>query len=213
MAHGLKDLPEALALRNHVIRCFEWAMREPDAERRDAWLRFVVVGGGPTGVEYAGALAELIRGVLVKDYLELEIQRVRIVLVEALDRLLVAFPPPLSRDAERRLARMGVEVRLGTRVLQAGEGTVSLQGGETIQARTLVWAAGVRPLGVDLAPPVATTRSGRMVVDQVLRIGGQARAFAIRRPGRRDAGRPGDRDALGTGDPGRPLRGPGDSRR
>src|SRR5207245_10588157 len=93
---GLKGVVDAVAIRNHVLRCFEQAMLEPDAERRRALLTFVVVGGGPTGVEMAGALSELIRLVLVKDYPRLNIKDVRVLLLEASDRLLAAMPDRLS---------------------------------------------------------------------------------------------------------------------
>src|SRR6185503_17483933 len=151
VACGLKDLPRAIALRSHVIRVFEAATQEQDPERRNEWLRFVVVGGGPTGVEYAGALTELVQRVLRKDYPELDMSHVRVILVEALGQVLAAFPPKLGENARRRLAKMGVEVRLNTRVQEASEDQVVLAGGEVIRCRTLVWAAGVKTS--DLANP------------------------------------------------------------
>ena len=111
--HGLqlKDIPDALAIRNHVLTCFEQAMLEPDAERRRALLTFIIVGGGPTGVEMAGALSELIRLVLVKDYPRLNIKDVRILLLEATDKILAALPERLREAAVKTLWRKWIEVR------------------------------------------------------------------------------------------------------
>jgi NADH dehydrogenase len=181
-AHGLKDLPEALELRNHVLRCFERAAREPDGAARRAWLTFAVVGGGPTGVEYAGALSELVRLVLAKDFPELDTRRVEIVLIEAHSQLLGAFPRALGEDAERRLRRRGVDVRLDTRVERVAGETITLSGpgGQgTLVAQTLVWAAGVKPGNLAERLALAKTKSGRIVVDEYLRAAGQERVFAI----------------------------------
>jgi NADH dehydrogenase len=178
-AHGLKDLPEAVALRTHVIRAFEGATRVTDQAALGAWLTFVVVGGGPTGVEYAGALSELIHRVLVRDYPELDLRAVRVILLEALDRLLPAFLPALSENARKQLERLGVEVRLGARLLDATDGRITLSCGETLTAQTLVWAAGVKPGELDTALDVRRTRSQRIAVDPCLRIPDCPGAFAI----------------------------------
>lgn len=178
-AHGLKDLGEALALRNHVLRCFEAAARERDEARRQPWLNFVIVGGGPTGVEYAGALWELVRLVLVKDFPELDLGRVRIVLAEAREQVLPTFPKALGDDAEARLRKRGIEVWLGTRVEQVAGGRVTFSGGRSLQARTVVWAAGVKPNDLVARLGLPTTRSGRVRVDPYLRVEGQERVFAI----------------------------------
>ncbi|MBI2529363.1 MAG: NAD(P)/FAD-dependent oxidoreductase [Candidatus Rokubacteria bacterium] len=178
-AHGLKDLPEAVALRTHVIRAFERAARETDQAALRACLTFVVVGGGPTGVEYAGALSELIHRVLIRDYAELDLRAVRVILVEALDRVLPAFLPALSSDARTRLERLGVEVRLGARLLDATDGRITLSSGEIVAARTLVWAAGVKPSELDTALGVRRTPSRRIAVDEYLRIPDYPGAFAI----------------------------------
>src|SRR5216117_4154487 len=113
---GLKDVPDAIRIRNHVLRQFEHAMLEANAERRRALLTFVVVGGGPTGVEMAGALSELIRLVLVKDYPRLNIKDVRVLLLEATDRLLASMPARLREAAAETLWRKHVEVRFGAAV-------------------------------------------------------------------------------------------------
>lgn len=178
-ALGLKDLPEALALRNHVLRCFEMAARATDEEARRRWLTFVIVGGGPTGVEYAGALWELVRLVLVKDFPEVDLGRVRIVLVEAQDRLLPAFPPALSADAARRLQRRRIELELGTRLERVADDVLTLSNGEVLRAHTLVWAAGVRPSELVLRLGLPVTASGRVRVDRYLRVEGQERVFAV----------------------------------
>ncbi|MBI4499849.1 MAG: NAD(P)/FAD-dependent oxidoreductase [Gemmatimonadetes bacterium] len=179
VALGLKDLPHAVTLRTHVIRAFETAAREIDPAARAAWLTFVVVGAGPTGVEYAGALSELIHRVLARDYPELDLSAVRIILIEAQHQVLPAFPPHLGLDARRRLEKMGVDVRLGVRVLDATERGVRLSSGEEVGCRTLVWAAGVKPETVAPGGVLPRTRSGRMAVDQTLRVPGHPNVFAI----------------------------------
>jgi NADH dehydrogenase len=179
VAYGLKDLPEAIALRSRVIRAFESAAAEADPAVRASWLTFVVVGGGPTGVEYAGALSELINRVLKKDYPDLDLTKVRVVLVEALNQVLPAFSSRLSADAARRLRRLGVALRLGTRVLGATGTTVSLSGGENLGCRTLVWCAGVKPSQVASSVSIATTPSHRIRVDEFLRLPEHPEAYAI----------------------------------
>jgi NADH dehydrogenase len=176
-AFGLKDLPEALELRNHVLRCLESAAISPDEAR--AWLTFVVVGGGPTGVEYAGALSELVKLVLPDEYPELAGRQVRIVLVEGLPELLPAFSAKLGRAARKALMRKGIEIWTSTRVTGTSEGAVTVSGGKTLEARTLIWAAGVRPAAVAAALDVARSRSGRIEVDEFLRVPGRPAVFAI----------------------------------
>src|SRR5262249_662170 len=109
-AIGLKDLPEALALRAHVLRQFEQASTSTDPAERRRLLTFAVAGAGPTGVEYSGAIAELIRHVLPHDFKRLDVNQARVVLIEGSDRVLGSFAKSLSRDATRRLKRMGVEI-------------------------------------------------------------------------------------------------------
>src|SRR5437879_9013717 len=159
-AIGLKDIPEAVAIRNHVLRCFEQAMLEADADGRRALLTMVVVGGGPTGVEMAGALSELIRLVLVKDYPRLNIADVRILLLEAADRLLGAMPPKLRQAAADTLWKKHVEVRFGAAVEEFDGTRVRLKGGEVIPARTLLWAAGVQAAGLARRLGLRTARQG-----------------------------------------------------
>jgi NADH dehydrogenase len=145
---GLKGIRDALRIRNHVLTCFEEAMLETDPERRRAKLTFIVVGGGPTGVEMAGALSELIRLVLVKDYPRLNIKDVRILLLEATDKILAALPERLREAAVKTLWRKWIEVRFNAVVAGYDGELVRLKSGEVIPARTVIWAAGVkaRPL-------------------------------------------------------------------
>jgi len=191
LARGLKDLPEALALRNHILCCFEEGARRPGAAARREWLTFVVAGGGPTGVEYAGALAELTRLVLARDYPEFDIGEVTIVLLEGRERLLPAFPERLAEEARAQLTRRGVRVRTHVQVSGLTTGEVVLSTGERLQARTLVWAAGVRPAAIAAQLAVPRSRSGRIEVDEFLRVRGQARVFAV---GDVAAARSGDAD-------------------
>jgi NADH:quinone reductase (non-electrogenic) len=179
--HGfaLKDIPDAVRIRNHVLSCFEQAMFEPDAERRRALLTFAVVGGGPTGVEMAGSLSELIRLVLVKDYRRLNLKDVRILLLEAGDRVLAGFPPRLSEAAAATLWKKHVEVRHGAVVADYDGQAARLKSGEVIPSRTLIWAAGVRaaPLAGQLGVP--TAHLGRVVVEPTLQLAGHPEVYVI----------------------------------
>ncbi len=178
-ATGLKDLPEALALRNHLLCQCEQATWESDPERRRALLTFVVVGGGPTGVEMAGALAELVRLVLPHDFPALDFREAQIVLLEAMDSVLSMFRPRLRRTALKELRRKGIEVRLGARVARMNAEGVELADGGHIRARTVIWAAGVR--ASDLAATVdgPRIRDGRLQVDEHLRLPGHPHVFVI----------------------------------
>jgi NADH dehydrogenase len=166
---GMKTLAEAMRLRNHVLSCLELAARAATEDERREWLTFVIAGGGPTGVEYAGALEELLRMVLGRDYPELDRALARIVVVEGLDRLLGAFHPKLGAYAERTLRDRGVEVRTSTLVETATDDRVILRGGEEIATRTIVWSAGVRP-DDPLGEAAERSRSKRVRVDDHLRL-------------------------------------------
>jgi len=176
---GLKDIPDAITIRNHVLTCFEQAMLDLDAEQRRTLLTFIVVGGGPTGVEMAGALSELIRLVLVKDYPRLNIKDVRILLLEATDRLLPALPERLREAAGKTLWRKYVEVRFGASVADFDGRQARLKSGEIIPAQTVIWAAGVRaaPLNATLGLP--TARQGRIPVEPTLQVAGHPEVFII----------------------------------
>jgi len=178
-AIGLKDIPEAIAIRNHVLRCFEQAMLDEEADRRRALLTMVVVGGGPTGVEMAGALSELIRLVLVKDYPRLNIADVRVLLLEAADRLLGAMPAKLRQAAADTLWKKHVEVRFGAAVEEFDGSRVRLKGGEVIPARTLLWAAGVQAAGLTRRLGLRTARQGRVIVEATLRVPGHPEVSVV----------------------------------
>ena len=176
---GLKDIPDAIAIRNHVLTCFERATLEANAERRRAMLTFVVVGGGPTGVEMAGALSELIRLVLVKDYPRLNIKDVRILLLEATDTLLPALPERLREAAGKTLWRKYVEVRFGATVADFDGHAARLKSGEVIPAETLIWAAGVRAASLNTSLGLALGRQGRVQVEPTLQVAGHPEVFII----------------------------------
>jgi len=176
---GLKDVPDAIAIRNRVLRCFEQAMLEPDPEKRRALLTFIVVGGGPTGVEMAGALSELIRLVLVKDYPRLNIKDVRILLLEATDKLLATMPERLREAAGKTLWRKYVEVRFGATVADYDGKQIRLKSGEVIPAQTVIWAAGVRATSLSTALGLQPGRQGRIPVEPTLQVPGHPEVFII----------------------------------
>jgi NADH dehydrogenase len=179
--HGfdLKGLPGALSLRNHLIRCFEAAIAAQDPGERRALLTIAVAGGGPTGVEVAGAVSELLRRVLRRDYPALPAADVRVLLFEGGPRILAAMPEDLSAAAAASLRRLEVEVRVDARVLDFDGRVVRLAGGETVLTRTLVWAAGVAaaPLGATLG--VAVDGAGRVPVLPTLDVEGHPEVFVV----------------------------------
>ena len=176
---GLKDIPDAVAIRNHVLTCFEQAMLEANPEQRRARLTFIVVGGGPTGVEMAGALSELIRLVLVKDYPRLNIKDVRILLLEATDRLLATMPERLREAAGKTLWRKYVEVRFGATVADYDGIRIRLKSGEIIPAHTVIWAAGARAAGLNDRLGLASARQGRIAVEPTLQVAGHPEVYVI----------------------------------
>ncbi len=176
---GLKDIPEAIRIRNHVLHAFERAMLEADPERRRAELTFVVVGGGPTGVEMAGALSELIRLVLVKDYPRLNVKDVRVLLLEATDRVLAAMPARLRDAAAETLWRKHVEVRFGATVADFDGARVLLKSGEVIPASTLIWAAGAKAVALTSRLGLPTAQQGRVPVAPTLEVPGHPDIYVI----------------------------------
>lgn len=179
VALGLKTLPNATRLRNHVLTCLERADAEEDRAKRAELLTFVIVGGGPTGVETAGALSELLSIVAGKDYHEISRAETRIVLVEGTDRLLGTFSSRISAYARRVLERRGVEVVTNVLVKAADQHSVTLANGTSIACETIIWSAGVRPNDSIADPALPRLRNRRIQVDGQLRIPGASGAYAI----------------------------------
>ncbi len=178
-AHGLKTLDEAVALKNHIICCFEGATRETDTAERRALLTFIIVGGGATGVEYAGALSELIHGPLVRDYRRIDFRAVRIILLEAADSLVAPMPERVRRYTVERLRKMGVDVRLGVKVEAATPDAVVLSGQDRISTRTVVWTAGVRGEPIAVLSGLPTERNGRVPVLPTLQVPGHPETYVV----------------------------------
>jgi NADH:quinone reductase (non-electrogenic) len=177
-APGLKSIEDALEIRRRVFLAYETAEREPDPDRRRAFLTFVVVGGGPTGVELAGALAEISRHALKDEFRHIDPTLARIVLVEGLDRILPTFPPDLSSRAARQLERMGVSVWTNARVTDIDQGGVSL-GDDRLDARTILWAAGVAASSIGRSLGAQLDRAGRVLVNSRLQVPGHEEIFVI----------------------------------
>ena len=177
-APGLKTLDDAFTIRRRVLLAFERAEREDDPARRQDWLNLVVVGGGATGVELAGTLAEIARHTLPREFRRADPRKANVLLVEAGPRLLPAFDPKLSDKARLQLEKLGVEVRLGTAVT-AIDGRGVMLGDTPYPARTVLWAAGVAasPLGQLLGAPV--DRAGRVQVEANLSLPGHPDVFVI----------------------------------
>jgi NADH dehydrogenase len=177
-APGLKSVEDALEIQGRVLLAYEAAERETDPERRRAWLTFVVVGAGPTGVELAGALGEIAHRTLARDFRNFDPRETRVVLLDGSDRVLSTLPQDLSARARRQLETLGVEVRTGARVEAIDEHGVTLQDGR-IEARTTLWAAGVRgsPLGAGLGAPV--DRRGRVKVEPDLSLPGHPEVSVV----------------------------------
>jgi NADH dehydrogenase len=178
VAPGLKDLDDAVEIRRRVLLAFEAAEREEDAAERRRHLTFVVIGGGPTGVELAGAIAELATFVLARDFRSIRPDATRVVLVEGSERILSSFDPDLSARARKSLLQMGVEVRTNTRVTHIDAAGVAC-GGERIEASTVLWAAGVRAKGLGATLGVPTDRQGRVIVAEDCSVPGHPDVFVI----------------------------------
>ena len=194
IAPGLKTLEDALEVRRRVLMAYERAERESDPQKRAILLTFVVIGGGPTGVELAGALAEISRQSLARDFRHFDPSSARVILIEAGPTILATFPEPLREAAAQDLKRLGVEVRTGRPVTSVAHGHVAMDG-DALEAATVLWAAGVAasPVGVTLGVP--TDRAGRVIVQPDLTIPGHPDVFVI-----------GDLASF-TGPDGRPLPG------
>ena len=178
-APGLKSLQDAMLIRTQVLLAFEKAEMAPAKEERERLMTIVIVGGGPTGVELAGAFAELARHVLRRDFRRIDPARTRVILIEGAPLILSHLPPDLSASAQRQLEALGVQVRVNTRVKHIGESCVELENSEKIHAANIFWAAGVaavpltKKLGVDL------DKAGRVKVNPDLSVPGHPEVFAI----------------------------------
>jgi NADH dehydrogenase len=177
-APGLKTIDDATYLRRRILLAFERAETELDTHERRRLLNFVVVGGGPTGVEMAGAIAELAKRALASDFRSIDPRSARIILLEAGPRLLPAFDPSLSETARRSLEQLGVEVRLGAAVTDCDCSGVSI-GRERIETRTIIWGAGVKASPVADWLAVESDRAGRVKVQADLSVPGHPNIFVI----------------------------------
>jgi NADH dehydrogenase len=186
LAPGLKTVEDATEIRRRILLAFEEAEREPDPPRRHAWLTFVIVGGGPTGVELAGALGEIANDTLRHDFYHIDPAESRILLIEGEDRVLPSFAPDLSHKAERQLIALGVRTRLSARVTAIDAAGVTVQAAgqtEHIATRTVLWAAGVRAsgLGRKLAERAGAPldRAGRVLVEPDLSVPGHPEIHVV----------------------------------
>jgi NADH dehydrogenase len=185
-APGLKTIEDATDMRGRILLAFEAAERERDPEKQRAWLTFVIVGAGPTGVELAGALGEIANDTLRHDFRDIDPSTARIVLVEGTDRVLPPYPPKLSAAAQKMVERLGVTVRTNSMVTDIQADSVTIREGdrsETIPTRTILWAAGVlaSPLGRILGDEAGAKldKAGRVIVEPDLTIAGHPEIFVI----------------------------------
>jgi NADH dehydrogenase len=184
-APGMKTLDEAIEIRRRVLVAFEEAEREEDAAAREALLTMVVIGGGPTGVEMAGALADLSRTVLSRDFRRIDPEKSRVILVDGGERVLSGFPKHLSESAQKQLGELGVELQMGSRVTRVDASGVFVkpsngQGNERrIASRTVVWGAGVKAAPVTATLGVTLDRGGRVIVEPDCSVAGHPRVYAI----------------------------------
>jgi NADH dehydrogenase len=179
-APGLKTLDDALDIRRRILMAFECAERETDPALKQAWLNFAVIGGGPTGVEMAGTLAEIAYRTLQDEFRHIDLSLARVMLIEGSERILAAYPADLSAKAQSQLERLGVEVKTKHQVSAIdGDGISIGSAGERIAAKTVVWAAGVAasPLGQQLGVPL--DRAGRVIVGDDLSIPGYPEVYVI----------------------------------
>lgn len=178
-AFPLKTMEQAIILRNHILCCFERASHEPAPDRQRRQRTFTIVGGGPTGVEFAGALAELIHGPLLKDYPDLRQGETQVLLLEAADSLLPGLPERLRAYADRRLRRMGVQVQLQTTVREIAPESVRLSDGTLIPTETVVWTAGVRGEVPAQSWGLPTSPGGRVAVLPTLQLPTDSQVYVV----------------------------------
>jgi NADH:quinone reductase (non-electrogenic) len=178
-AHELKDISSAVLTRNHMLKMFELASHEAEDAERRALLTFAVAGGGPTGVETAGALSELIRHVISKDYPQMDLGEVRVLLLEAADHLMGVYPPGLRQATLDLLTRKKVEVMLSTQLADYDGLHLTLGDGRRITAHTLIWTAGVRAAELADHLGVKQAGSGRIMVEETLQLPGRPDVFIL----------------------------------
>lgn len=185
-APGLKTVEDALEMRRRIFMAFEAAEKEIDPEKRKAWLNFVIVGGGPTGVELAGAIAELAHNTLKEDFRNIDTTEAQILLLEGLDRVLPPYPPELSEKAAQALAHLGVTVQTNSMVTNIENHVVTVKQGDTVQqipAQTILWAAGVKASAagkmLEQRVGAALDRVGRVMVEPDLSIPGHPNIFVV----------------------------------
>ena len=177
-APGLKTIEDAVRIRHDILLAFERAERETDPARRNAFLTFVIIGAGPTGVELAGTIADLARDTLPPDFRAIDTQHARVILVEAGPRVLTGYPDELSDYAQQALGKLGVEVALGHAVTNVTDGAVVF-GERSVDAETVIWAAGVRASPAAIWLGVVADRAGRIIVDPNLTVPDHPEIFAI----------------------------------
>jgi NADH:ubiquinone reductase (H+-translocating) len=178
LAPGLKSLEDAVELRRRILLAFEYAEKTPDEAARRAAMNFVIIGGGPTGVEMAGAIAEISRHTLARDFRHINPSEARVILIEGEPRLLAPYPPDLSERARQQLADLGVEVRTSTRATNLTEAGVQI-GDEFIPCRVKIWAAGNNASFVGKTLGVPTDRAGRVIINDDLTIPGHPEVQVI----------------------------------
>ena len=177
-APGLKTIDDALEIRRRVLLAFEAAERETDPEKQAAWLTFAIIGAGPTGAELAGALSEIARQTMVRDFRRIKSESARVILIEGKDRVLPTYPPDLSEKARKQLVELGVEVITGALVTEVNDREVRI-GDRVLATRTVLWGAGVQasPLAKSLGVPL--DRAGRVLVERDLTVPGHKDVFVI----------------------------------
>jgi NADH:ubiquinone reductase (H+-translocating) len=177
-APGLKSLEDALLIRRNILLAYERAETEKDEAKRVELLTTVVIGGGPTGVELAGAFSELARTVLTRDFDHIDPARARVILVEGADRILLQFPPDLAASAHRQLKKLGVEIRTSTKVKEIKENEIVFVDGSTLRAGNIIWAAGVGATPLTKSLGVELDRAGRIKVLPDCSLPGHPEVFA-----------------------------------
>jgi len=176
---AMKTLGDSVKIRNHILRIFEQAAKEPDAAKRRELLTFVCVGGGPTGVEEAGALSELIYSVMRNEYHNMDFSEVDIKLIEATDRVLPMMPESLRDETVSVLRSKKVDVRLSTQVMDYDGRKLSFKDGEVVPTQTVIWAAGVKAVPIVAKLGAEIDRGGRVIVRKTLQVPGYSEVYAI----------------------------------